>query len=538
MPNCNGACQNCCSQLSPAVFSSLTVARRDDVISLLRNNASSITNITASEISATAQQELQACRSKIRECKGEKMQLDGLVIFLENQEKGLERICDDWKSFDAPIRRIPVEILRNIFVLFDGKSEIAGPETKIDGFVLAAVSYHWRVVALGTRALWADISLSPSLDEPSKQLEILDRLLQLSGQHPLTFHLPEYAPALDARIVDRLLHHSHRWFHADFSFHCPPILDNPALSLPNLECLELHGDSRACRWPTTPKLQALHIDSGYYAGDLASLPSFSFTPNDLGTTITYLGLERFPLDTVLQLISRSPNLGRVKLHLCEIKAVTNAALPACHSPLSVLSTSDCPFSFLDALFEHLDCPKLTKLTASINHPRPSSERQFPDLSLQKMLHRTDAKLECLSLQRFIISDSMVAQILEQTPFLSALTLYSSSIQLSPSILNRMDANREFSRLMVPNLRHLTLVLKVHEPAFSTGAFVDMIRSRWVPASTSASQLPVSGLKSVTASFSGQLDDDELSPLKVLKASGMAIVLTDSRGSICLNSDSE
>ncbi|KAJ7595318.1 hypothetical protein C8J56DRAFT_922089 [Mycena floridula] len=541
MSTCNGNCKSCCSLNSLPGFESLTTHRREAVMSLLRNNASSVNNITDSAISAMAEQDLQRCLSQIRHYEKEKRRLDGLLMFLENQKTALERVKDDCKSLGAPIRRIPREVLRNIFVLLEGKSQF-GHVISVEGFQVAAVCRHWRTVALSTRSLWSDIIIQDSIPEDAQQLLVgLDRIFQLSGSHPLRVLVECDSASDNSELADRLLQQSHRWKHATFVDDYDLFFPATSLSLPIIETLGIHIDSilgRAVLWPPTPNLRTLTIHGGTISYETwSTLPNLVIPTHDLGVTVSHLVLSNIPLNMMLQFITRCPSLISLEIREIPVTTLENTPLTACNSTITALSTVGCYYPFIKALFEQLHCPKLTSVDVDqVGTPNDSS---FPHFAFLSMLERSSAKLHSLTLKGFMISGSTMVKLLERIPTITTLTLHVTMYifaEVPTSLLSRMDANREFARLLSPNLKELTLLIQPHGlMRIQTRPFVDMIRSRWVPANASTSDLPVSGLKHVHATFEFELDDAELAPLKVLKGAGMDLVLADSRGSISLDS---
>ncbi|KAJ7595357.1 hypothetical protein C8J56DRAFT_382463 [Mycena floridula] len=396
MSACTATCKKCCSFQSPEILQSLAVSRREELLSLFRNNASSINDITDSSVTSMAQQDLQRCLSQIQQCEKEKKRLDGLLLLLGNQKVALERIQEDCKSLSAPIRKIPAELLRNIFVFLEAESEIGGDNPVVEGFRVAAVCHHWCTVAPSTNSLWNTIILQTHLPDDSLQLTVLDRLFKLSGRQPLDIDVVSPVPKLDSQMVARLLQQSDRWARAAFANYYPDLLDNqPSLSFASLQHLEIHLNSRFCHWPQTPKLHSLTL-SGGSGTNWATIPNFSLPANNLGATISHLILEYIPLNFVLQFISRSPSLMSVTIEYCQVQTFQSIPLVACNSSVTTLSIFDCSTSVVEALFEHLQCPQLISLDVhhtDVRYERVKQETaKFPDLAFISMLRRTDRSL--------------------------------------------------------------------------------------------------------------------------------------------------
>ncbi|KAJ7595352.1 hypothetical protein C8J56DRAFT_1159867 [Mycena floridula] len=536
MSACNGSCKSCCSLNSTPVFETLAISH-DDMMSLLRNNASSIDDITDASIRASvmpkARDDLRRCLSLIQRCEEERKRLEDLLAVLSTQREVLEEVHDSCQSLDAPIRRIPTEILSKIFIFLETKSQFANDRTNVEAFQVARVCYHWRTVAQSTRSLWSNITLFDSIPNGCQQLAVFDRHLELSGSHPLTIRVAASIPRLGTQLVARLLQHSDRLIHTEFSQKYPELFNKqPTLSFANLQHLKIHLNCKDCPWPPTPRLQSLIITGGHRTQwaiqRLVQLPV-----NDLGATVSHLVLMNLPLNLVLEFVTRSPSLMSLTIGRCDVKTLGNAPLIACTSPLNSLSTKECPASILEVLFQQLDCPNLRKL--AVDRGRVTDGRGFYPFphTFVSLLNRNKPPVQQLTFKGFTVSEAAMVEILELTPYLRRLQLHASSILLgSASMLHRMHPNHK--SLLIPSLNELTLWIKKGvSKTFPTQAFVDMIRLRWKPWTARP------GLKKVRVVLQFQLDDSDvtlLSPLKVLKAKGMEIELIDSEGEISLDTN--
>ncbi|KAJ7586352.1 hypothetical protein C8J56DRAFT_103740, partial [Mycena floridula] len=544
MAPCGGNCKKCCSLQSPPSFQSLDPSRHDEVLSLLRNNASSIGSISESSVISLAEKDLTDCSSQIRLYEWERNRIDGILMSLRNEKRCLERHWKDCQGLRAPIRRIPAEVLRNVFILLEGNSKMAGPKTDIEGLQVAAVSYHWRDVALSTKQLWTIITVDQgSSSNPAKQLQVLDRVLKLSGSRPLSLTI-NTSP--DAGLVSRLFAESHRWIRGDFRRnHRLQIWRNPGTtSLPSLEHLAVHvvtvfalGVAQP-HAHSTPRLHTLEINGisqDIWHQTRLAIPQqhIHFAQNALTwANVRQLILTEIPLDLTLDTISRCPNLMSATINECEFLSL---AVPPpsfiYKSSLTTLSISGCPKGLLDDLFRQIDFPQLTSLKVVGNDNHSADDSSFPTVAFRSMLHRTNVKLQSLTLDNLAISSS--DQLFELVPSLTSLTIDSTSGLISDSIFNRMNTNLEPpARVLLPNLDKLTLRFMT---GFTVRAFVDMVRSRWLLVTSTRR---VAGLRKVIFDVYFQLRDVDLRPLKALKAAGMDITISDSRGSISLDTGDE
>ncbi|KAJ7590456.1 hypothetical protein C8J56DRAFT_1025469 [Mycena floridula] len=135
-----------------------------------------------------------------------------------------EREVTDYKSVLHPIRRLPREILCEIFLscviedLGDREEEeisYLAPSSTI--WILPHVSSLWRSVALSFPRMWSTVRLVGSdpddLHEPSSRLPFLQAQLQRSASHQLTVCLAFlYGFSEDLRpLLSMLFSTSHRW---------------------------------------------------------------------------------------------------------------------------------------------------------------------------------------------------------------------------------------------------------------------------------------------------------------------------------------
>ncbi|KAJ7586297.1 hypothetical protein C8J56DRAFT_944314, partial [Mycena floridula] len=541
MAPCTGSCKNCCALQAPPSFQSLDPSRHEEVLSLLRSNASSLGNTSESSIISLAEKDLADCISQIRLYDRERIRLYGILMSLRNQQKSLERLGKVCEGLRAPIRRMPAEVLQNIFILLEGKSRMAGPKTNIEGFQVAAVSHRWRNVALSTKQLWTTITVDErSSSNSAKQLQVLGRVLELSGSQPLSLMIST-GPNLNIQLAARLCVESHRWIRAVFNWNFrSQIWNNPATSwLPNIEHLTVtidivappHGTASPAH--STPKLHTLEV-TGAQMYDwrriqiLIPPPVFRIAQDVLTwTNIRQLILTLIPLNLMLNLISKCPNLTSATIKKCELLSLAVASPSSNHqSSLTTLSIIDCPITIVDSIFQQINFPQLTTLTIEGN--LAADDSSFPFAAFRSMLHRTKAKLQSLTLDDVTISSSD-HHLFELVPSLTSLTIESTTGLISDSILNRMNTNRELpARVLLPNLEKLTLRLM---SGFTCQAFVEMVESRWV-VTTMARH--VAGLKKIIVDVEFQLEGLDLRPLKVLKAAGMEIMISDSRGLVSLD----
>ncbi|KAJ7841585.1 hypothetical protein B0H14DRAFT_3869117 [Mycena olivaceomarginata] len=174
---------------------------------------------------------------------------------LSSERDALQRYSDDCRSFFAPVRRLPPEILAEIFVLdFTLGSYMCCDDTQHMPLEfgrgphlmqLLQVCSTWYDTIMTTPSLWANIAVDLALPQPTSPNSQLSRCLARSGNRPLTIKL--------AACIGRGHMHSslellglcaERWRFADLHLEegISPLLWRLSGNLPRLERLALGGD--------------------------------------------------------------------------------------------------------------------------------------------------------------------------------------------------------------------------------------------------------------------------------------------------------
>lgn len=124
----------------------------------------------------------------------------------------------------SPIRKLPPEILSEIFLFAAAGSSIRWPSRRDDSdmpWLLGKICSYWRTVSLSLPQLWSDIHLDhkffPGAPPSSKTEEFLRLCLDRSRNERLTFSVDTRNPGSFVRpVILTLLSHSERWKDASF----------------------------------------------------------------------------------------------------------------------------------------------------------------------------------------------------------------------------------------------------------------------------------------------------------------------------------
>ena len=108
------------------------------------------------------------------------------------------------RSLVAPIRRLPGEILVEIFIQYY-KAEKSNP-TKMISYAVAPVCYTWWLVARSATALWTNISLGLSA---ARMRHHLDACVDLSGSRELDIYA--FDASRHAEVIPQLAQLAPAW---------------------------------------------------------------------------------------------------------------------------------------------------------------------------------------------------------------------------------------------------------------------------------------------------------------------------------------
>jgi hypothetical protein len=208
--------------------------------------------------------------------------LRALVPELEQTRDSLLKAASRARSLTAPIRKLPPEILVEIFFLtyssvhFTDSWPNAGYE--IPTVLAGNVCSLWQDIAISTPKLWSCITISIGQGLPRRALQRFKEVLELSGnvlldltvKTPMWITEPEQMPF--SALFPVIQKHSQRWKHLTLYGHpylVPQFLNNPhsfnsesstlSLQLPSLYSLEINIS--ADEEFVVPAPMALHIPS-------------------------------------------------------------------------------------------------------------------------------------------------------------------------------------------------------------------------------------------------------------------------------------
>ncbi|KAF8154894.1 hypothetical protein B0H34DRAFT_799627 [Crassisporium funariophilum] len=395
---------------------------------------------------------------------------------LDVYRKDLCTVLTRHQAVLSPIRKLPPEILAEIFLCAAGDSSVAWPASGQGGmpWLLGNICSYWRTVFLSLPKLWQEFHLKLGIGEQKGVLELAKTCLHRSGKELLTFSFEADTSEMVFAILDVLTLHSERW--KDVS------IDVGRLST----CLTSLSGARS----RVPNLQKLHL--GTSAMDTMSsrviLDTFADAPSLRQVSISRLTQPfhflRIPWSQITcltskfstfqegefsQILRHATNLVSFSTEGERILEVT-ASQPVLLPYLRKLAITN-KGSYIAKSFQFLTAPNLKELHLHAITP-------FNPEQTVAMLARSGCKLSHLRLEASRDPDALweenigIVWLLAELPSLVYLDLsvLKSEDDICPRITYRLSA----SQPLLPNLE--TLVIEDNY-CVSVHALTEMVASR-------------------------------------------------------------
>lgn len=491
-----------------------------DLKALLRENHhpyTSASNLVPELLSVTE-------RDVIR-CADEIKRLRSTIIALENQHGMLERQVAGYKSLLSPIRKLPPEILRHIFCCFCDMKWLGDKTDGVAGVTLGSVCAHWRSIVLSTKEVWSKIWISTSA-ESRQLLPLLEIQLSRSGNAPLTIEVNQCNnDDHSSEIMQLLARHCYRWYNVSLLLDYPPVaLDNIKENLPILESLRLNkgyaSDSPLLLFETAPQLYSVTL--------LYHPRQFQLRWDQIHT----LSLQWCALNDILETLSRCPNLLRLSMSI-------NSNMNSDQMNDLVEVTSQLEHFSIDATRQLNGLPDFENLLNNATFPKVTPFSVSTDLELRagnlpesftSFISRSSCTITTLSWENITMSPNSWVSFLESLPSLTSLTVSELLLLAGESLISNIFLRtlrpHTISSLnaFLPKLE--TLSLSISRPTFTVEAFMNAVKSRWLPHGND----DVACLKNVQLYISqDKCDSRIIDMLDCFAVSGMTVVLKDNSG---------
>ncbi|KAJ7432152.1 hypothetical protein FB451DRAFT_1573238 [Mycena latifolia] len=417
--------------------------------------------------------------------------LQGALAQTVSERAVIEAYVEGCHSIFAPIRRLPAELLGEIFLhflppfpAFPTKENGLDLLRNVDVLHSAQVCSYWRTIAMGTTALWSSIVVHYKIEcTPAQIRNLVSLALQRSGKSPLTIELGGAAEGSTQCALELLGQHSHRW--RDVRLPLPPpfvqILRGVKDNLPLLEHLDICGSAgrELDLFNVAPKLQTLtcyvradEIPAALPWGQLKTFEYFYGIPPDppdlceamarlsIGTEVN-LHLQ-FEVSIPLDMAQITSALGSLSLHL------------TCHDP-------EHSREVLGGIMKHVTLPHLFELCifSGVEEPPPEWPHQaFLSLASRSSFSTNLTELELLIVR---IPDHEFLEVLSVLRALEQLTLFDDDsgdgpALISNDLLRRLIYTPE-PTCLVPALKSLVIGTLLQ---FDEHAYLDFVVSRRGP----------------------------------------------------------
>lgn len=345
------------------------------------------------------------------------------------------------KALTTPMRRIPQELLQEIFIHCLPTHHNAIMSSREAPLLLGLVCSQWRSVSRSTPRLWSSIHVAVSgdppwndrgpvkIDEKNQHMEAIQAWLSLSGGLPLSisfFHAhssSEYAELYTETLISTLLQFSHRWINVCFftSRFSPALSSISIEAVPLLETFSFHVSSHS-------KIGASDI---FRAPQLRKISSshWRMIPEDMDWShVTSLSLEargyvheRLTPVGALGILRNCPNLVHCRLEFPWNTSYFITGDVVTLPLLETLTVKKGP-SFLNLFFEQLRLPALIKLEFSSAPLIRDGDIVVPeDPSIYALLPRLDCLRE-LTLSAFGMQPQALVKCLQYVPYITRLSI--------------------------------------------------------------------------------------------------------------------
>lgn len=397
----------------------------------------------------------------------------------------LHRSLIHYRTLASPIRRLPTEILSEIFKALPRDPEVEPFGISNSPVLLTRVCSRWREVAISIQSLWdiIDFTVDDKLNIKPFSMVMWFTWLSRSGVRPLSIRV-QFEPSRVSdfpysEIITMLTSCSNRWRHvyivAPFSFRQFPSFQG---SLPILQSLTVISNNPVApsHLPpisgVAPNLQAVTLDS-------QSLILMRYWVPWSQLKLFFGG--HIPIDKCLFILEHCEKLTSCEL-LCQGRARTihTPQCPQLRPNLQRLGIHIDDKNSCSYIFDYLTCPALKSL-----HMQPLTNRRlvWPQDHLSTFLARSGCSLQGLSLHDISLEDLHLVTCLAELPSLNELDIRECDDPLPPvmwHLFDRMTYGNQLglgdeSTLLVPKLK----VLKLEINFVPQGEILEeMIQSRW------------------------------------------------------------
>lgn len=489
-------------------------------------------------------------------------QLHDLIWRLEHERQNLQSHVGLTRSLLAPIRKLPVDLLSEMFLHHGHDNVICSgwaPSTKhyIPAFSLTSVCSLWRRTALSTPRLWGNINLAIGNTIRKHAGTLVDFLLEHSRNADLdvTVYLGHEPEEGDAPFI-RLCQHSSRWHALHATVDSPSdaqerlwtILSSVRGSIGRLKELELDVEDLvplSCQdiFQIAPCLARIHL-----IPPELKLPAEQITYADFSLSRTYWCTQMSRLSGLKSAVVRM---------LDDEKGEEEEALATCSSHLQTLSIR-MPFGDLSDFKSLFQCAFFPDLHTILIRGNAYERFNLPILDFNSFLQRSSCTITTLCITNITTCPTLF-DLLSMLPTITNFVLHvlrdnveESEKEDSGDEASDLDGDREkldnrkliicriLEAMTVKSTPSFACTTKVLLPLLTSldihcsgskvlkdQPLLNMVLSRWRP-----SQQGISALKSFEFHRADQPFGPEfIQTMLRLKRCGLLISVRDSLGDI-------
>jgi hypothetical protein len=511
--------------------------------------------------------------------------LQSAILIMQNERAELKRLAYKAKGLLSPIRRLPSEILSEIFG-HCGLQATIHRTAKTPAYELGKACTRWKDVINSSAVLWTNISLmiGRSVDA-QKQAEFVKRILEKSGTLPLNLSVfgdatdlfepaqPDYTHA----AIEALVSAASRW--SSLSIKLPVALTNAAFKdtagkLPALHEIIFETQNIL---GAAAETETLSVFKTVETLQRLGLPSHKFTPGwkhkfDFANLLEFTcGIHN---TAILKEVARSTNLQVLRLQQCTPPSTPRNQVTY-ELPIEVLDFHFGTYNFsrqmagLAWICKYTKLPRLQSLVLSQGPSSTSSvQRETRDSSwvpsVVHLVNDTRCLLTSLTMTGVDIPAGDLLSLLHNLTSLTDLTFHErreSAAVIDENFLKLLtlyvaapdpdsDTESDTDQPLVALLPKLQRIeVSASGTRFTDKGFVDMVTSRWkgtpgrslvslpmvdTSASGSSGSPPNAGagIRSVTLKVhSREVRASQFHTLKMLEQMGLFVSISGKIGTI-------
>ncbi|KAK7469061.1 hypothetical protein VKT23_003554 [Stygiomarasmius scandens] len=449
------------------------------------------------------------------------LSLRNILCALEKRREESESAKNDCLALFAPVRKLPTEILLNIFTLLcvdnpglsittvDGQNVVS-----LNTLNFSETCSYWRNITLSHPILWANIAVDLAyrtwnikglLDLYLKRSMPASLSLQITAfrlgsdsddesEEESEFQGLDWLPRESWNVFRTLLDEMHRWQRV--SFEMDPILyeiiNEEAYGLEEpkaaIDCSFTKLEHIALRWSQQVRLSNPFFDNLTSALALQSFEMSGFKFDSTSIPIPFSQLTKatigcLSVHEVQEVIRHCPRLKVLRLSdgfgSWEGHDDLTGPLIPCHSLESIsISFQFSEIKNLSDTLSLLDAPNIRLLSLSLTSPWAKSNFQPMLLSnLKQMVVKSAPSLHELTLDGFLLTDEGLVELLPLVSYLHKLTLCVGEDHFDKQDYQQIVTENLFRALhmpqiesglisserhLVPNLIYLEIHIKEHK----------------------------------------------------------------------------